>query len=393
MNADGATQQPGGGVNFEKATLLWSLPWDADWISAVSFVGAKHIAAGNNLGEILLWELPEKPDPAPEPTDKTKSSSGEKSERPIYSAPLPNRQFTGHSNVINRLLCAENRWLISASNDHTLRYWDLQAAAGAPAKLVLNARTIEDIARNKSSGRKSPPPLEVEVRTQPAAKTIQGKEWIVGLSMSHDQSTLITGDDAGQVALLNRAAGTEKKRWQVKGWAYAVAISPDLKQALVSERYPLVFDSGRHTAVKLWDVSAATVQHDLSKEFKDMQIAAAAYSTDGKTLAIGRGGEGEGKIFLLDPVTGKKQRELAPIHQYGVTDLCFHPDGRHLASTGRDTVVRVWNVADGKLVKELGKPRGGQFKDWFHAISFSPDGTRLAAADMAGHVHVWQFGG
>ena len=393
MNADDATQQPGGGVNFEKATLLWSLPWDADWISAVSFVGAKHIAAGNNLGEILLWELPEKPDPAPEPTDKTKSSSSEKSERPIYSAPLPNRQFTGHSNVINRLLCAENRWLISASNDHTLRYWDLQAAPGATAKLVLNARTIEDISRNKSSGRKSPTPLEAEVRTQPAAKTIQGKEWIVGLSMSHDQSTLITGDDAGQVALLNRAGGTEKKRWQVKGWAYAVAISPDLKQALVSERYPLVFDSGRHTAVKLWDAAGGTVQHDLSKEFKDMQIAAAAYSGDGKTLAIGRGGEGDGKIFLLDPVTGKKQRELAPIHQYGVTDLCFHPDGKHLASTGRDTVVRLWNVADGKLVKELGKPRGGQFKDWFHAISFSPDGTRLAAADMAGFVHIWQFGG
>ena len=177
MNADDATQPLSSGVNFEKATLLWSLPWDADWISAVSFVGANHIAAGNNLGEIFLWELPEKPEPAPEPADKSKSSSGDKSERPIYSAPLPSRQFTGHSNVINRLLCAENRWLISASNDHTLRYWDLQATPGAPAKLVLNARTIEDIARNKSSGRKSPPPLEVEVRTQPATKTIQGSEW------------------------------------------------------------------------------------------------------------------------------------------------------------------------------------------------------------------------
>ena len=393
MNADDATQPLSSGVNFEKATLLWSLPWDADWISAVSFVGAKHIAAGNNLGEIFLWELPEKPEPAPEPADKSKSSSADKTERPLHSAPSPARQFVGHSNVINRLLSAENRWLISASNDHTIRYWDLQASPGASARHVLNARLIEDIARNKSSGRKSPPPLEVEVRTQPAAKTIQGSEWIVGLSMSRDQSTLIAGDDAGGIVILNRAAGTEKKRWQVKGWAYAVALSPDLKQALVSERYPLVFDSGRHSAVKLWNAESATVQHDLSKEFKDMQIGAAAYSLDGKVLAIGRGGEADGKVFLLDPVTGKKERELSPVHQYGITDLAFHPDGRHIATTGRDTVVRIWNVADGKLVKELGKPRGGQFKDWFHALSFSPDGTRIAAADMAGFVHIWQFGG
>jgi WD40 repeat protein len=377
-------------VNFDKAMLLWSFTWDADWVSAVSFIGDKHFAAGNNLGEILLWELPEKPEPLVEITSE-KSKPADKSERPLYSSPKPVRQMVGHSNIINRLLCAENRWLISASNDHTVKYWDIEAKPSGMAKHVLNARTIEDITRNKNSGRKPPTPLKAEVQTQDALKIIQGKEWIIGASLSQDETTLITGDDAGQVVVYDRKTGAEKKRWQVKGWAFAVAISPDLKQSLVSERYPLVFDSGRHTAVKLWDVATSTVQYDLSKEFKDMQIASAAYSRDGKILALGRGGEGEGKIFLIDPSTGKKIRELSPIHQYGVTDLCFHPDGKHLASTGRDTVVRIWNIAEGKMVKELGKPRGGQFKDWFHALSFSPDGTRIAVADMAGYIHLWEF--
>jgi WD40 repeat protein len=377
-------------VNFDKATLLWSFTWDADWVSAVSFIGEKHFAAGNNLGEILIWELPEKPEPLGEsPSEKSKPA--DKSERPLYSSPKPVRQMVGHSNIINRLLCAENRWLISASNDHTVKYWDIEAKPSGMAKHVLNARTIEDITRNKNSGRKPPTPLEAEVQTQDALKIIQGKEWIIGASLSQDETTLITGDDAGQVVVYDRKTGAEKKRWQVKGWAFAVAISPDLKQSLVSERYPLVFDSGRHTAVKLWDVATSTVQYDLSKEFKDMQIASAAYSRDGKILALGRGGEGEGKIFFIDPSTGKKICELSPIHQYGVTDLCFHPDGKHLASTGRDTVVRIWNIAEGKMVKELGKPRGGQFKDWFHALSFSPDGTRIAVADMAGYIHLWEF--
>ncbi len=401
MSAEGAspvtspaTGGPAGpAVDFARATLVWSLPWDAAWISAVSFVGPGHVAAGNNLGEILLWELPAAP---PAENEKKPAGDGSKADKPLCDARPPVRQFVGHTNGITRMVCAGDRWLISASNDHSVRYWDLEASPGAPAKLVLNARTIEEIARNKSSGKKPPAPLEVEVRTQPAAKTIEGREWITGLALSHDQSTLITGDDAGQVVLFDRAEGAEKKRWQVKGWAYAVALSPDLRQAVVSERYPLVFDSGRHTAVKLWETATGTVAQDLTKDFKDMQIAAAAYSGDGKILAIGRGGEADGmngKVFLIDPGTGQKLRELTPGHLSGLTDLCFHPDGRHLASSGRDTLVRIWNIADGKMVAELGKPRGGQFKDWIHAISFSPDGTRLAAADMAGFVHVWQFGG
>jgi WD40 repeat protein len=161
---------------------------------------------------------------------------------------------------------------------------------------------------------------------------------------------------------------------------------------------PLVFDSGRHAGLKLWDATTGQVRHDLSavKEFKGIHVAAAAYAPDGKLLAVARGGEVDGtngKVFLLDPATGKLTRELAPGHLYGATDLAFHPDGRHLASAGRDTVVRLWDTTDGKLLKELGKSRGGQFKDWFHAVAWSPDGRWLAAGDMAGAVQVWSVGG
>jgi WD40 repeat protein len=128
------------------------------------------------------------------------------------------------------------------------------------------------------------------------------------------------------------------------------------------------------------------------RSVKKIHLAAAAHSPDGKLLALGRGGEADrGKVFLIDPATDKKVRELTPGHQYGATDLAFHPDGKHLASSGRDTVVRIWDTASGKMVKELGKPRGRQFKDWIHAISFSADGRWLAAADMAGAVQVWSF--
>jgi WD40 repeat protein len=43
---------------------------------------------------------------------------------------------------------------------------------------------------------------------------------------------------------------------------------------------------------------------------------------------------GQGKVRLLDASTGKKMLELAG-HEYGVTGLAFHPDGKQLASCGR----------------------------------------------------------
>jgi WD40 repeat protein len=90
------------------------------------------VAAGNNLGQLLLWDLPEKPG---------------------RSVPAPLRRLDGHGNVISRLLStSDGRWLISASYDHTIRFWDMQAAAKGSTTIVLNARAIAEA--NPRAGRR-----------------------------------------------------------------------------------------------------------------------------------------------------------------------------------------------------------------------------------------------
>jgi WD40 repeat protein len=366
--------------NFAKPTQAWNLPWDADWVTAVAWLGSsRRVAAGNNLGQILLWELPEKP-------------GGE--------APKPVARLDGHTNVVTHLAVApDGKTLISASYDYTVRLWDIPEALPAATDTVsLNARSIEGLKRRRAS--KLPALVEAKVGVLKPARTLtEHKEWVVGMGLSPDGKSLITGDDGGNVVVWDAGSGGVKNRWKVpKGWVYAAALSPDGKQACVTERLPLVFDSGRHAAVKLWDVAAGTVAKDLSaaKEFKGHHMAAAAYSPDGKTLAILRGGESNGptgKPVLVDPASGKVLKELAPGHVDGGTDLAWHPDGKHLASAGRDTLARVWDTSTGKLVAEVGKGRGGQFKDWICAVSWSADGNWLAGADQAGAVEVWSFAG
>lgn len=362
--------------SFDKATQVWTLPWEDDWVTAVAFAGAsRRLAVGNNLGKILLYDLPEK-------------AGG--------PAPSPVRRLDGHTNTITRLLTTtDGRWLISASNDRTIRFWDLQASAAGNDTIVLDARARAAAA--KKAGGKAPTTPGVKVELQSSQHTLEAhRDWVLSLALSSDGKLLVSGDDAGVVIVWDRESRKELRRWQLKGWAYALALSPDSKQALVSERIPLVFDSGRHAAAKVWDVGTGQMHRDLAatlqKEGKEY-LSAAAYSPDGKLLALGQGGEtsGNGKVYLLEADTGKKLRET-PGHQYGVTDLQFTKDGKYLLSSGRDTLVKVWQVSDGKLVKDVGKPRGGQFKDWIHALALTADDKWLAAADMAGAVQVWHFG-
>jgi len=354
---------------FDKATLAWTLPWEDDWVTAVAVVG-RRLVAGNNLGQILVWELPEKPG------------------GPV---PPPVRRLDGHTNTITRLLAApDGRTLISASYDHTVRYWDLDAEATGSDRVILDARKRAETARRL--GAKAPPPEPgVPVAVQQAQRVLEGHEdWVSGLALSRDGALLASGDEAGRAILWDRPAGKELRRWPLKGWAYALAFSPDAKQLLISERVRVVFSRENFQGVKIWDPATGNVLRDLGEAAKGMEVSAAAFSPDGQLIALGRGGEcdANGRVVLVEAATGKKLRELAG-HLNGITDLSFTADGLRIITCGRDTVVRVWRTDDGQKVAELGKGRGGQFKDWIHAVALSADQRWLAAADMAGQVLVY----
>ena len=44
-----------------KPTLRYQLTFEGSWPCAVAFVGPRRLAAANQLGNIFIWDLPEKP--------------------------------------------------------------------------------------------------------------------------------------------------------------------------------------------------------------------------------------------------------------------------------------------------------------------------------------------
>jgi glucose repression regulatory protein TUP1 len=72
----------------------------------------------------------------------------------------------------------------------------------------------------------------------------------------------------------------------------------------------------------------------------------------------------------------------------GVTSVAISPDGRWVAAGSLDTVVRIWEVATGKLVERL---RG--HRDSVYSVAFTPDGRGLVSGSLDKTLKYWDVSG
>jgi len=70
----------------------------------------------------------------------------------------------------------------------------------------------------------------------------------------------------------------------------------------------------------------------------------------------------------------------------GVTSVAISPDGRFLAASSLDTLVRVWDVETGRLLDTL---RG--HKDSVYSVAFEPKGNMLVSGSLDKTLMMWDM--
>jgi WD40 repeat protein len=178
---------------------------------------------------------------------------------------------------------------------------------------------------------------------------------------------------------------TKLTGWE--GYIMDIAYLPDSTYFLVA----------RHKGISLYDSTTSILtSRDLSKEFSDPQskeilfISQELYnpvmsvSIDGTIIAIGDSNESEGFIGLWNASNGSLLW-MQKIKRSGIGQVRFSPDGESVAlvnnesNIANDLTLRIWNVADGKLLLDNKCDTTGNYV-------FSEDSSLIITGDMDGNI-------
>ena len=193
---------------------------------------------------------------------------------------------------------------------------------------------------------------------------------------------LASSDDEGEILLWDETTGELARRWVAhEGAASDLAFAPGGAHLL---------SAGRDDVVRRWSLPDGHGHGEAALtptgEDGDDTPRRLACSPDGRWVATTEPG---GRI------TVRNSRDLAPVrtlsgHVRTVTGLAFHPRDILLASVSSDQTLRLWDPETGEELR--GSTRHDPNLPWaagLNAVTFNPDGSRIAAGSYAGTVRIW----
>jgi WD40 repeat protein len=101
----------------------------------------------------------------------------------------------------------------------------------------------------------------------------------------------------------------------------------------------------------------------------------------------------DGRLIWWDLESRARVRGVEA-HQKWIRKVAATPDGKTIVSVGDDMVCRIWDAANGSLLRELrghAEMTPHHFPSMLFACAISSDGRYVATGDKVGHVVVWEI--
>ncbi|RKU19182.1 hypothetical protein C6503_08160 [Candidatus Poribacteria bacterium] len=226
------------------------------------------------------------------------------------------------------------------------------------------------------------------------------KNWVLAVAFSPDGTRLASGSTDTTVRLSDTTGDRDSMTLQKHtGPTNVLAFSPDGK---------ILASGSTDKTVQLWDTTTGEPLTTLTGHING--ITALAFSPDGRTLVSG---STDGTIRFWQTATGVPADTLITGHTQSIKAATFLQDRRGevtskksaetpkqkpssknplLVSAAFNGEITFWDVETARRRDEVTSPlrQNRGHRDWYSALAFSPDGTKLVSAGADGTI---VFGG
>ncbi|PSB06107.1 hypothetical protein C7B76_30190, partial [filamentous cyanobacterium CCP2] len=349
--------------------LLRRLRGHGDWVRALSFDSTgNYLASGSDESSIRIWDV----------------QTGECL-----------NILVGHSGHVCSLAFSPDRQTIaSSSDDCTLRIWDV-ASGECLHVLAGHCQRVWSVAFHPSgsylvSGSEDQTIKLWDLTTQHCVRTLHGHTgWIASVAFSPDGCYLASGSHDNTVKLWDAATGDcLNTLYGHQSWIWSVAFSP--------QGY-LLASGGEDQTVRLWNVQTGRCLKIL--EGHTHRVWSVAFSPIESVLASGSDDQTV-RLWEIEPLRNFTQRgkddevglfalsgrctKVLQGHTRQIWSIAFSPDGKTIAGSGDEQVIRLWNVDTGRCYNIL---KGHTHR--ISSVAFSADGSTIASGGEDRTICLW----